>query len=197
MHIRNVGLKKWMCGEKTDSHKNLFDIYNINLVVALSLAGGGAADVRRDATVDDAGEVAGVAVDGGGAAGLVNAGVLVLVIVELGGLGLGAVGGRGAREDLGLDLLGAALLLGGDLGDGAVTELAEADLARTLGLDLVEEQVDVGGGEVLVNDLALLAHLGEVAVVHLGHLRGAAERGEGSEGGLDVRHNLLAVSGEM
>ncbi len=144
-------------------------------------------NVSTDTAIDDAGKVGGIAVNVGGAAGLVDAGVLGLVVVELDGVGLGGVGGGRGRLDGGDDRVGGDLLAAGNVGDGKVAELGEGDLAGALGLDLVEEQIAVGGGPLGVDDLALLAHLGEVRVVHL-VLGARAKAGEGFEGGLKVRH---------
>lgn len=147
----------------------------------LLLGGGSATNIVGNATIHNTSEGASVAINTGRATSLVHTSVLGLIIVELDAIGLGPRALGRALADLLGDGVGVGLLLLGDLGDDPVDELLEGDLAGALALDLGEDHVDVGGGEDLVDELALLAHLAEVAVVHLGLVAGA-ERGEGDEG---------------
>ena len=155
-----------------------------DLVGARGQAGGGTTDVIGDTTIGDSGEIVGVAVHVGGTAGLVDTSVVALVIVELDSIGLSAGGLRATCNQLLTNRFLADLLLGGDGGDDTSLELGEGDLTLTLGLDLGEDHIDVSGGETLVNEADLLAHLGEMTVVHLLG-GGATERCEGNEGLLE------------
>ena len=151
------------------------------------LSRSGTTDVSTNTAIDDTREVGGIAIDAGRATGLVDTSVLGLVIVELDGISLGATGGRRGGLDGGDDGFGGNLLAVGDVRDGEVTELREGDLAGTLGLDLVEEEIAISRSPRLVDDLAFLAHLGEVRVIHFG-LGTSTEGGESFESTLEIGH---------
>lgn len=138
----------------------------------------GATNVISNATISDRTQVRGISIHVGRTTSLVDSGVERLVVMELDVVGLGGVGLWARAHNLFLDRFFCHLLLLGNSGDDAFDELLERNLALTLRLDLVENQIDVSGGKGLVDESALLAHLSEVAVVHiLG--RGGAVGGEG------------------
>jgi len=157
-------------------------------VVRLLLGRDGAADISFVATVDETAEAAGVAVNVGRAAGLVDTSVLRLVVVELDGIGLGSGGLRTLGGDEGCNGLGSRLLLGGNLRDSALHKRVEIDLALSLSLDLGEDHVDIGGGEGLVEEPNFLAHLAEMGVVHVVGRLSAAEARERLECHLKFGH---------
>lgn len=134
----------------------------------LVLPSGGTAVVGSfHAAVHNTGKGASVTVHVRRSTGLVHTSVLALVVVELHVVGLGGVRlGRGGGDHL-LHLLVGLLELLGDLRDALGLEVLGGDLSGTLGFDLGEEHIGIGTGEHLTDDLALLQHLGEVAVVHL------------------------------
>mmetsp|Transcript_52106 Transcript_52106/g.134372 ORF Transcript_52106/g.134372 Transcript_52106/m.134372 type:complete len:570 (-) Transcript_52106:638-2347(-) len=97
----------------------------------------------------------------------VRASVGGLVVMEPHGVRLGALellAQVRAGANLGLHLGDLALLLGRDLAQ-RLLKLAPADLALALGDDLHEDDVDVGGRELGVEEAALLHHVVELAVV--------------------------------
>ena len=118
-----------------------------------------------------------VAIHSAGTTVGVHSSVLVSVIVEPDGFGLSSGQDRATRgRNLGTDGICSGLLFFSEEGKASL-ELFEGDSASSAVLDFAESQVDVGGSELLVNELVVLGTFCETLAVH-GGLSGSTVVGE-------------------